>query len=85
MNTKSINFTNKFAKNEKFGISFEMEVIQTIICEISQEALQDIDPINRTASVKEQFTANQSVIIQIAEDKIRALLPNTICIGSSDV
>lgn len=84
MSTKKITFTDKYVKNGNFGINFEVEVTQKIICQISQEALQDIKPENRTASVEEQFTSHQAEFERIAEEKIRNL-PDRIIIGSADV
>lgn len=84
MNIKNINFTGKYAKNEKFGINVEVEVTQRIIVQISQEALQDIQPENRTASVEEQFSSHEAEFERITEEKIRNL-PDSIIIGSADV
>ncbi|MEN8429976.1 hypothetical protein ABFO77_10695 [Acinetobacter towneri] len=84
MNIKNINFTGKYAKNEKFGINVEVEVTQRIIVQISQEALQDIKPENRNDSVEEQFSSNRITFEKIAEEKIRDL-PDRISIGSADI
>ena len=84
MSIEKITFTGKHAKNEKFGINVEVEVTQRIIVQISQEALQDIQPENRTASVEEQFSSHQAEFERIAEEKIRNL-PDSITIGSADV
>lgn len=84
MNIKNINFSGKYAKNEKFGINVEVEVTQGIIIQISQEALQDIEPKNRNDSVEEQFSSNRIKFEKIAEDKIRDL-PSRISIGSADI
>ncbi len=81
---KNINFTGKYAKNENFGINFEVEVTQKIICQISQEALQDIDLENRYSSVKEVFESNRAKFERIAEEKIQNI-DNTILIVSDDV
>ena len=82
--TKNINFTGKYAKNENFGINFEVEVTQKIICRISQEALQDIDPENRYSSEKKLFESNRAKFEIIAEKKIQNI-DNTILIISDDV
>ena len=84
MSIEKIIFTGKHAKNEKFGINVEAGVTQRIIIQISQEALQDIQPENRTASVEEQFTLHQAEFERIVEEKIRNL-PDSIIIGSADV
>ena len=84
MSVEKITFTGKHAKNEKFGINVEVEVTQRIIVQISQEALQDIQPENRTASVEEQFSSHQAEFEQNAEEKIRNL-PDRISICSADI
>ena len=84
MSIEKIIFTGKHAKNENFGINVEVFVTQKIICKISQDALQDIEPENRTASVEEQFSSHQAEFERIAEEKIRNL-PDSIIIGSADV
>ena len=84
MSIEKIIFTGKHAKNENFGINVEVFVTQKIICKISQDALQDIEPENRTASVEEQFTLHQAEFERIVEEKIRNL-PDSIIIGSADV
>lgn len=84
MNIKNINITGKYAKNEKFGINVEVEVTQRIIVQISQEALQDIEPEKRNNSVEEQFSFNRIKFEKIAEEKIRDL-PGRISIGSADI
>ena len=84
MSTENITFTGRYAKNENFGISVEVLVTQKIICQISQDALQDIEPENRTASVEEQYTSHQAEFEQIAAEKIQNL-PDRIFIGSTDV
>ncbi|MEQ1251980.1 DUF1488 family protein [Acinetobacter radioresistens] len=84
MGTKTINFTNKYTKNENFGINFEVEVNQKIICQISQEALQDIGLGSRASSVEEQFISHQAEFERIAAEKIRDL-PDIILISSADI
>ena len=84
MSIEKIIFTGKHAKNENFGINVEVLVTQKIICKISQDALQDIEPENRAASVEEQFSLHQAEFERIAEEKIRNL-PDSIIIGSADV
>lgn len=66
MSIEKIIFTRKYTKNENFGINFEVEVTQKTICQISREALQDIKPENKNASVEEQFTSHQSEFERIA-------------------
>lgn len=84
MVTKNINFTGKYAKNENFGINFEIVVTQKIICQIYQEALQDIEPENRAASIEEQFISHQAEFERIAAEKIRNL-SGEISISSADI
>lgn len=69
VSAKTITFTDKYAQNENFGINFEVEVAQKIIIQISQEALQDIEPENRNASVEEQFSSNHIKFEKIAKEK----------------
>lgn len=52
--------------------------------QISQEALQDIEPENRNDSVEEQFSSNRIEFEKIAEEKIRNL-PDIISINSADI
>ncbi|WP_180124643.1 hypothetical protein [Acinetobacter sp. YH12097] len=84
MNVENINFTGKYAKNEKFGINVEVVVTQRIIIQISQETLQDIEPENRYDSAEEQFNSNRIKFEKIAEEKIRNL-PDIISISSADI
>lgn len=84
MSTKTITFTDKFVKNENFGVNFEVEVTQKIIIQISQEALQDIEPENRNASVEEQFSSNRIKFEEIAKEKIHNM-DNIIQVNSADV
>ena len=67
-----IEFTGRYTVNtETFGINFIVMVEkETIVCEISQEALQDINPKNRLDDIKNQFLSNQSRFQEIAKEKI---------------
>lgn len=63
--------TENYAQYSNFGINFEAFLgDQRIVCEISTEALQDIDPSNSQAPVEEQFLSNQYSFQLIAEEMI---------------
>jgi len=83
----NIMFSGKYAINpQTFGINFESTVNgQSIVCSISTEALQDIDPSSAHNKVEQQFLANQSSFQAIAEQKIRAGATSPVVITSSDV
>ena len=83
----SITFSGKYAVNpQTFGINFEAIVNgQKVICSVSNEALQDIDPSNAHNTAEQQFLANQPRFEAIAEGKIRASATSPIVITSSDV
>lgn len=82
-----ITFSSKYAINPvTFGINFEATVDgHSVVCIISTEALQDIDPSNAQDSAKQQFLANRSRFEAIAEKKIRAGAVSPVAIDSSDV
>jgi len=67
-----IEFPNRQAVNSRTGgINFPAIVDDNqVTCKISQEALQDIDPENRTNSVEQQFNENRSILEDIARKKI---------------
>ena len=68
----NIKFTGNYAPNEDFGINFQANFDnQNILCVISIEALQDIDPINRQDSPENQYINNQSRFEMIARKKIQ--------------
>jgi hypothetical protein len=70
----AVTFSGKWAKNsDTFGINFEAQKdADRIICVVSTDALQDIQPDNSTNSVEQQFLANQVEFQAIAEKLIRA-------------
>jgi hypothetical protein len=82
-----ITFGDKYAlSSETFGINFEAFLDgHRILCLVSTEALQDLDPSNITASPEVQFLAHRSQLQSIAESKIRAALPTRVAINSADV
>lgn len=83
----NITFSGKHAINpQTFGINSEATVDgQSVICSVSIEALQDIDPSNAHNAAQQQFLANQSSFQSIAEQKIRAGATSPVAITSSDV
>lgn len=83
----NISFSGKYAVNpQTSGINFEATVDrQSVVCSVSTEALQDIDPSNAQNTAEQQFLANQSGFEAIAEEKILAGAASPIVITSSDV
>lgn len=83
----NITFSGNYAINpQTFGINFEATVNgQSVVCSVSTEALQDIDPNNAHNTAQQQFLANQSNFQAIAEQKIRAGTTSPVAITSSDV
>jgi hypothetical protein len=83
----NISFSGKYAVNpQTFGLNFEATVNgQNVVCSVSTEALQDIDPSNAQNTAEQQFLANQSSFEAIAEEKIIAGATSPIVITSSDV
>jgi hypothetical protein len=73
----NITFSGNYTINpQTFGINFEATVNgQSVVCSVSTEALQDIDPSNAHKTAQQQFLANQSNFQAIAEQKIRAGSP----------
>lgn len=82
-----ISFSGKYAVNsETFGINFEAVVDgSSVVCMVSTEALQDIDPSSALCAVRDQFISNRSAFERIAEKKIRDGQPAPIAITSADV
>jgi Protein of unknown function (DUF1488) len=85
----NIEFSGKSAQNpETFGISFEALVDGAkVICQVSTEALQDIDPSNAMNEPTVQFSANQYLFQEIAEALILEgkVQNGQLFISSSDV
>jgi len=82
----TISFGSSYYKNGAFGISFEATVDgSTVVCSVSSEALQDIDPSNTQCSPEAQFMANRSAVEGIARRKILAGEQRPIKITSADV
>lgn len=82
-----ITFSGDYAINpETFGINFEAMVDgEKVICSVSIEALQDINPQNSQDAAKQQFIENRSMFEAIAREKIQAGGKSPILIGDSDV
>ncbi|WP_426803949.1 DUF1488 family protein [Stenotrophomonas sp. SrG] len=70
----AVTFSGKWATNPvTFGVNFEARNDKNrIICMVSTEALQDIQPANASDTAEEQFLANQLSLQSIAEDLINA-------------
>ena len=70
----AVTFSGKWAKNpDTFGINFEAHKdTDRIVCVISTDALQDIQPNNATDSVEQQFLANQYEFQAIAARLIQS-------------
>lgn len=67
----NIDFTGVYATNENFGISFQAKANgENVPCVISIEALDDIDPANRSDDASENFLNNRSQFESIARSKI---------------
>lgn len=68
----NIEFPGPAVPAEDGGISFRAKVDgETVACKFSWEALQDVEPANRLEEPMEQFEANQTLLLGIAEEKIR--------------
>ena len=67
-----IEFTDTYTINsETGGMNFQAIVDgQNVVCKVSQEALQDINPKNRNDDIRTQFLSNQSRLEKIAESKL---------------
>jgi hypothetical protein len=70
----AVTFSGLWAINpDTFGINFEAHQDGVrIVCVVSTEALQDIQPHNATDSSEQQFLANQFAFQAIAEELIEA-------------
>ena len=81
-----ISFGSSFTINGAFGISFEASLDGlTVVCSVSSEALQDINPSNAQCSPEAQFMASRSAFEDIARRKILAGEQRPIRITSADV
>lgn len=82
-----ITFSNKLVTNPNtFGIDFEAIVDgHTVVCTISAEALQDIDPNNTQTTIEQKFRSNQFAIEAIAERKIFTGYKSPIIITTADL
>lgn len=83
----NISFSGKHAVNpQSFGINFEATVNgKSVVCSVSTEALQDIDPSNAQNTTEQQFLAHQSSFEAIAKEKILAGAASSVVITSADV
>jgi hypothetical protein len=86
-NIVEITFSGEYTINcQTFGINFEVYVNQQkVVCSISKEALQDIDPSNARNTAIQQFLENRSSFEAIAKQKILAGATSYVSITSSDV
>jgi hypothetical protein len=66
-------FSGRWAKNpHTFGINFEAHNdAERIVCVVSSEALQDVQPINPADTVEAQFIGNQQQFQAIAKQLIQ--------------
>lgn len=79
-------FGSGYAVNGTFGISFEAALDgATVVCSVSSEALQDIDPSQPQCNLETKFMANRAAIEDIALRKILAGEQPPIRITSADV
>ena len=79
-------FASSYTINGAFGISFEASLDgSTVVCSVSSEALQDIDPRKAQCRPEEQFMANRAAFEGIAKRKILAGEQRPIRITSADV
>jgi hypothetical protein len=66
-----IEFTSKYVLNDSSGVNFLILVDgDKIICFVTPEALQDIDPTNRFTEPLSQFIAQKINFENIAKQKI---------------
>ena len=71
-------FTGRGTKTLE-GYSFQVRFLgREIACQVSSESLQDIDPDNRFDSAEQQFLANQSHFVALAEKAIIAAIPPVV-------
>ncbi|WP_312368040.1 DUF1488 family protein [Stenotrophomonas sp.] len=82
-----ISFSGKYALDPAtFGINFEAIVDGSIVvCKVSTEALQDINPSDALGTAQDQFTSNRSAFERIAKEKIRNGKQAPIVITRADV
>lgn len=68
----NITFTGNYTQNtSNFGINFEAEVDgEQVICWVSKEALQDVNPSDRMNKAENQFSNNQTQFENIARNKL---------------
>lgn len=67
-----VQFTGNFSvDSELFGINFEAKYKEVrILCKVSIEALQDIDPQHARCTPNEQYLKNRQTLEEIARRKI---------------
>jgi hypothetical protein len=81
-----ISFNSSYNINGAFGISFEAALDgSSVVCSVSSDALQDIDPSKVQCSPEEQFMANRDAFEGIVKRKILAGEQRPIRITSADV
>lgn len=80
----NIGFSGNYAINpQTFGINFKATVNgQSVVCSVSKEALQDIDPSNAHNTAQQQFLAINPAFRQSLNRKfalaLQALLPSPV-------
>ncbi|MBY7669228.1 DUF1488 family protein [Vibrio anguillarum] len=68
----NIEFVGDCVQNQNFGINFQAKLDgQPIVCVVSTEALQDINPNTRARPVTSQYLDNKSKLEAIATRKIQ--------------
>ncbi|HIF5585129.1 DUF1488 family protein [Vibrio alginolyticus] len=68
----NIEFTGAYGPNDSFGISFQAKVDgEQVVCVVSTEALQDINPNARMDPIAKQYLDNKYQFEAIATEKIQ--------------
>lgn len=85
----NITFSGKYAVNDDtFGINFDATVDgQQVVCSVSTEALDDVNPNDRHNGMEQKFIENQIRLQDIAREKIirYGATSGVITIDSPDV
>jgi hypothetical protein len=82
----TVSFDSSYTVNGAFGISFEATLDgATVVCSVSSEALQDIDPSQLQCNLEPKFMANRAAIEDIALRKILSGEQLPIRITSADI
>ena len=84
----SIEFTGPAIPATDGGVAYRILVDgNTISCRVTLEALQDIDPANNHNDPMAQFQAHSSLLLSIAESKIRnrEIENNVVRVRTADI